>query len=174
MTAYPMSIISITGLSIARLATTLFKWAWDSNHYVSLMWPWHLQLLKQIRLMSSLKPIRQIASLSTSNMFVGRSMTFWRNQMPSTSNAMINIECHTSFTWTTKSSCICKTNALLENIGNSDHSDMLHHYQGYGRQCIWAQHSPIHCPAPSVECGPPLTILPTVARHIRHCRTTHT
>ena len=47
-----------TKLSIARLATALFRWAWDSN-YAPLMWPCHLQLLTQLPLMSSPKQIRQ-------------------------------------------------------------------------------------------------------------------
>jgi len=88
-------------------------------------WPCHLQLLTQIRLMSSPKQTRQPASLSTSNIFASRSMTFWRNQIPSTSSDMINIGCHTSFRWVTKYGCICKRNALLEPIRNGDHSDMV-------------------------------------------------
>jgi len=114
-----------TGISRARLDITIFRWAWDSSHYVPLMWPCHLQLLTQIRLMSSPKQISQTTSLSTSNIFASKSMKFWRNQMPSTSNNMINIGCHTSFKWATKSSCICKRNAFLEPIRNSDHSDMI-------------------------------------------------
>ena len=114
-----------TGLSTAQLATTLFRWAWDSSHYVPSMWPCHSQLLTQILLMSNLKQRRQTTSLSISNIFASRSMTFWRNQMPSTSSDMINIVCHTSFKWATKSGCICKRNALLEPIGNSDHFDMV-------------------------------------------------
>ncbi len=57
-------------------------------------------------------------SLSASNIFASSSMTFLRNQMPSTSSDMINTGCHTSFRWATKSGCICKRNALLEPIGN--------------------------------------------------------
>jgi len=125
MKSFPVSNTTIIGLSTARLATTLSRWAWDSNHYVSLIWPYHLQLLTQIQLMSNRKPIRQTASLSTSNISASRSMTFWRNQMPSTSSNMINIGYHTSFGWATKSVCICRRNTLLEPIVNSDHSDMF-------------------------------------------------
>ena len=50
----------------------------------------------------------------------------------------------------------------------------LNHYQGYGRQCIWSQYSPIPWPTPSVQCGPPSAILSTITRHIRHCITAHT
>ena len=42
MRFYPMCNISTITLSIAWLATTLFRWAWDSSHYVRLMWPYHL------------------------------------------------------------------------------------------------------------------------------------
>ena len=75
--------------------------------------------------MSSQKPIRQKTLLSTSNISTIMSMTFWRNQMPSTSSDMINIGCHTSFRWETKSGCICRRNALPEPIENSDHSVMV-------------------------------------------------
>ena len=112
-------------LFTALLATTLFRWAWDSSYYVPLMWPCHLRLLTHICLTSSLKQVRQPASLSTSNIFASRSMTLWRNQIPSTSNDMIDIGCHTSFRWATKSGCICKRNALPEPIKNSDHFDMV-------------------------------------------------
>jgi len=120
-----MSNTTITRLSTSRLATACFRWAWDSSDYVPLMWPCHLQLLMQIPLMSSPKLIRQTSSLSTSNISTNRSTTFWRNQIPSTSSDMINIGCHTSFRWVTKSGCICKRNALLEPIENSDYSDMV-------------------------------------------------
>jgi len=40
--ASPMFNIATTGISTARFATTFFRWAWDSNHYVPLMWPCHL------------------------------------------------------------------------------------------------------------------------------------
>jgi len=120
-----MSSTAITSLSITRLAITLFSWAWDSNHYVPLMWPCHLQLLMQIQLMSGSKPIRKTTSLSTSNIFTSRSTKLWRNQIPSTSSNMINIECNTSFRWVAKSSFICKRNALSKPIGNSYHSDMV-------------------------------------------------
>ena len=124
MRASPMFNTATTGLSIARLATVFFRWAWDSSHYVPLMWPCHLQLLKQIRLMC-LKLIRQTDSLSTSNISTSRSSTLWRNQMPSISSDMINIRCLTSYRWETKFGCIFKRNALLEPIRNSDHSDMV-------------------------------------------------
>lgn len=102
MRASPMFNSNTTKLSTAWLATILFRWAWDSSHYVPLMWPCHLQLLMQIQLMSSPKQIRKTTSLRTSNIFSSRSMTFWRNQMPSTNNDMINIGCHTSFRWEIK------------------------------------------------------------------------
>ena len=144
MRASPMSSIAIIGLSIARIATSLLRRSLDSNNYVSLMWPYHLQLLTQIQLMSSLKQIRQIASLSTSNIFASRSMIFWRNQIPSTSSDMINIGCHTSFRWRQCLGAFAKGmpyQSLSKTYTTSIWS--LNHYQGYGRQWIWAQHSPI-------------------------------
>lgn len=125
MRASPMLNTAITRLSTTLLATTLFRWAWDSSHYVPLMWACHLQLLKQIRLMFSPKQIRKTTSLSTSNISTSKSTTFWRNQMPSTSSDIINIVCHISFEWATKSSCICKRNALLKPIKNLDLFDMV-------------------------------------------------
>jgi len=113
-----------TRLSTARLATNFFRWSWDSNHYVPLMWPCHLQLLTQIQLISGPKQIRKTTSLCTSNIFDSRSMTFWRNQIPSTSRDMINIGCHTSFRWVTKFGCIFKRNTLPEQIWNLDHFNM--------------------------------------------------
>jgi hypothetical protein len=50
----------------------------------------------------------------------------------------------------------------------------LHHHQGCRGQFLRAQHSTIPWPAPSIQCGPPSTILSTIVGHIRHCRTTHT
>ncbi len=125
MRAFPMSSIVITGLSTAQLATSIFRWAWDSSHYVPLMWPYYLHLLRQIQLMPSRKPIKQTTSLSTSNISASRSMKLWRNQIPSTSSDMINIGCHISFRWATKSSFICRRNTLPEPIVNSNHSDMV-------------------------------------------------
>ena len=47
----------------------------------------------------------------------------------------------------------------------------LQHYQGCEKQCFGAQHSSIPSPAPSVQCVPPSTMLPTITGHIRDCRT---
>jgi len=116
MRASPMFSTSTTRLSIARLATTLFRWSWDSSHYVPLMLPCHLQLRMKIRLISSLKHIRQTTSLNTSNIFSSRPTTFWRNQILSTSNDMINM---------INSCCISKRNDLPEPIGKPEHSDMV-------------------------------------------------
>jgi hypothetical protein len=42
-----------------------------------------------------------------------------------------------------------------------------------GKQCFGAQHSSIPSLAPSVQCGPSSTMLPTITGHIRDCRTAH-
>ena len=47
----------------------------------------------------------------------------------------------------------------------------LQQYQACGEQCFGAQHSSIPSPAPSVQCGPTSTMLPTITGHIRQCRT---
>lgn len=95
--------------------------------------------------------------------------------MPSTSNDVINIRCHTGFRWATKFGYICRNNALPEPMKSLDQYDMvLHHYQGCGKQWFWAQHSIILWPTPSVQRGPPSTVLPTIIGHIKHCKTIHT
>ena len=111
--ASPMFSTATTRLFIARLETTLFRWAWDSSHYVPLMWPCHLQLLMQIRLMSSPKLTRLTASLSAFNTSASRSMTYWIEPMLSTSNVMINIECHKNSRWATKFGYICRRSTSL-------------------------------------------------------------
>lgn len=86
MKASLMSTTNTTYLSISQLAIVPFRWGWDSKHYVALMCPYHLQLLRQIRLMSSLKLTRLTTSLSTINTYSGRSTTYWIEKMLSTSN----------------------------------------------------------------------------------------
>ena len=113
MRASSMSNIAITGLSTTWLAITFFKWAWDSIHYVPLMWPYHLQWLREIRHMSSLKHTRKISLLSTFNTSSNRSMTYWTNPMLSTSSSMINIRCHTSSRWVTIFGYICRRSDSL-------------------------------------------------------------
>ena len=61
---------TIIGLSIAQLATSPFRWDWDSSHYVPLIFPYHLQLLREIRLMSSLKSTELKYSLNESSTWI--------------------------------------------------------------------------------------------------------
>ena len=119
-----MSKITTTGLSTTRLTITLFRWAWGSSHYVPLMWPYHLQQLRQIQLMSSSKPIRKITSLITFNTYTNRSLTYWTKPMLSTSSDMINIECHTGSRWAINFSYICKRSTLLGPTTRFSHFDM--------------------------------------------------
>ena len=124
--AFPMSNTAIIELSIARLATTLFRWAWDSSHYVPLMWPYHLHLLRQIRLISSPNLTRQTTSLLKFNTFSKRSMTYLIELMISTSSDMIDIGCHKSSRWVKKFGYICRRSALLGSTVSFAHSDMGH------------------------------------------------
>jgi hypothetical protein len=65
-------------------------------------------------------------SLSTFNTSASRSMIYWTEPMLSTSNAMINIGCHTSSRWATKFGYICRRSALLDPTASFTHSDMGH------------------------------------------------
>ena len=51
-------------------------------------------------------------SLSGSNTSTNRFRIFYKILIPSTSNTMINIGCHSSFRWETKFGCTCRKNAL--------------------------------------------------------------
>jgi hypothetical protein len=63
--------------------------------------------------------IEQISNTSSN-----RFRIFYRSPMPSTSNAMINTRCHTSFRWEIKFGCTCRKNALWGPIGSFVHSAM--------------------------------------------------
>jgi hypothetical protein len=49
----------------------------------------------------------------------------FRNPMLSTSNAMINIGCHTSFRWETRFGCICRRSTLQDPIISFIHFVMV-------------------------------------------------
>jgi hypothetical protein len=51
-------------------------------------------------------------SLRGSNTSSNRFRIFYRSPMPSTSSAMINTGCHTSFRWETKFGCTCRKEHL--------------------------------------------------------------
>lgn len=105
MKSSPMSNTTTTKLSIAQLAITLFRWDWDSNQYVPLMWPYHLQLLQQIQLMSALK-------FTELNTYAIKSMTYWIEIILSTSIIMIIVGCQTSSRLATKFGYICRSVSL--------------------------------------------------------------
>ena len=118
--------IAITKLSTTQLATNPFRWAWDSSHYVPLTQPCHLQLLRKIQLMSSLKMKRQTTTLSAFSTSTNRFMTYWTEPILSTSNTMINIGCHTTSRQATMYGYICKRSASLDPTTSFTRSDMGH------------------------------------------------
>jgi hypothetical protein len=100
--------IAITELSIARLTTTPFRWGLGFQPLVPLMSHYPLRPHRKNLPMfnqRSTKPPSLLNGFSTST---NRSMIFCRNPMLSTSSAMINIGCHTSFRWETRFGCICR------------------------------------------------------------------
>jgi hypothetical protein len=101
-----------------------FKWGWDSNHWAPWMlhYPWRPPRLTRPLLHQNLT--KPPDSLSGSSISTNRFRIFYRSLIPSTSNAMINIECHISFMWTTKFGCVCRKNALQSPIRNFGHSVM--------------------------------------------------
>jgi hypothetical protein len=74
--------------------------------------------------MLQLKLTKPPSSLRRSNTSTNRFNIFYRSPMPSTSSAMINTGCHTSFRWETKFGCTCRKNALQGLIRSFIHSIM--------------------------------------------------
>jgi hypothetical protein len=62
--------------------------------------------------------------IEQSNTSTNRFRIFCRSPMPSTSSAMINIGCHTSFRWEIKFGCTCRKNTLQDPIRSFIHSTM--------------------------------------------------
>jgi hypothetical protein len=124
MRVFPMSNIATIEPCIAQLATTPFRWGWDSNHWA----PWMLHYLwrppRTIRVLLHQKLTKRTGSLSGSNTSTNRFRILYISLTPSTNNAMINIGCHISFRSTIKFGCICKKNALQSPIGSFSHSVM--------------------------------------------------
>ena len=118
MKASPMSSTATIELSIAQLVKFPFRWGWDSNHYVPLMWPYNFHLRRSIQLMSNLKMTRLTTSFSTFNTSASRSMTYLTCPMLSTSSIMISIGCHTSSRWATKFGYICRRSTSLGPIAS--------------------------------------------------------
>jgi hypothetical protein len=110
-----------TGLSIAPLVISHFRWGWDSNPWVPLMLHHLLQPHRQNLIMFSLRPKKPPDSLSRFSTSANRSMRFYRNPMLSTSNAMIKTRYRTSFRWETSFVYICRKRTLQGPIGISSH-----------------------------------------------------
>ena len=111
---------------IAQLATTPFRWGWDSNHWAPWMlhYPW--QPPRSTRPLLHQKLTKTPGSLSRSSTYDNMFRIFYRILMPSTSSTVINIGCHISFRWETKFGCTCRKNALQDPIGSFTHSIMGH------------------------------------------------
>jgi hypothetical protein len=124
MRVFPISNISTTEPYIAQLATTPFRWGWDSNHWAPWMlhYPWRSPW--STRPLLHQKLTKPLGLLSESNTSTDRFRIFYRSLMSSTSNTMINIGCHISFRWVAKFGCICRKNALQDPIGSFAHSIM--------------------------------------------------
>jgi len=114
-------------------------------------------------------------SLSTFSTFSSKSMTYWTKLILSTSNVMIKTRFHTGSSWATMFGYICRRSISLGPIASFARSDMvLTPSLRLWETMIWAQHSLIPWPTPSVQCGSPSAILSTITGHIKNCRTTHT
>jgi hypothetical protein len=125
MRAFPISIIATTEPCIAQLATTPFKWGWDSNHWDPYMLYFPLWSPRPTHILIQLKMTKKIGSLSGSSTSSNRSKISYRSPMTSTNNAMINIGCRISFRWATKFGCTCRNNSLQDPIGSFTHSVMV-------------------------------------------------
>ena len=88
--------------------------------------PCHLWLLRLIRLMSSLNLTKKTPSSSAFNTSANRFMKYWTEPMLSTSNAMINIRCHTTSRWATKYGYICRRRASVDPTASFTCSDTSH------------------------------------------------
>ena len=172
MRASPMYNIAIIGPFTTQPITIPFSWGWDSDRYVLLTYTCHLQLLKLIQLMSSLKFLRRTASLSAFKRFANRFMTYWAYPMLSTISGMISIRCNTTSRWAIKCGYICRRSASVDPTQASPTSIwVIHHHQGCKGQFLWAQYSTIPWSTPNVQCGSPSALLSTSTRHIRRGRT---
>jgi hypothetical protein len=97
---------------IAQPITTPFRWGWHFNHWVPWMFHYPLRPPKKTSPMLQLKLKNPLGSLSGSNTSTNRFKIFYRSPIPSTSNTMINIRCHTILRWETKFGCTCRKNTL--------------------------------------------------------------
>jgi hypothetical protein len=109
---------------IAQSTITPFRWGWDFNHWVPWMLHYPLRPHRKNHPMLKPKPTKPPGSLKESNTSTNKFMIFFKSLIPSISNTMINIECHTSFRWDIKVGCICRKNALQDPIRSFFHSSM--------------------------------------------------
>jgi hypothetical protein len=118
--------IATTEPYISQLATSPFRWGWDSNHWAPWMlhYPW--RPTRSTHILLHQKMTKPPGSLSGSNTSTNRFRIFYRSLMPSIRSAMINIGCHISFRWATKFGCTCKKNSLQVPIKSFTHSIMGH------------------------------------------------
>jgi hypothetical protein len=94
MRVFPISKIAKTEPYIAQLATTPFRWGWDSNHWVPYMLQYPLRSSQQTYILLQLNLTKPPDSLSGSNTSNNRFRVSYRSPMTSTSSAMINSICH--------------------------------------------------------------------------------
>jgi hypothetical protein len=120
------SNIATTDPCIAQMATTPFRWCWDSNHWALWMFHYPWRPLGLTHSLLHQKLTNPPDSLSGSNTFSNRFSLFYRSLMPSTRNAMINTGCQISFRWATKFGFTCKKNVLQGPIKRLSHSSMGH------------------------------------------------
>jgi hypothetical protein len=118
MRVFPMFITVTIEPYIAQPATTPFRWGWDFNHLVPWMLHYPLRPHRRNRPMIKPKLTKPLGSLNKSNTSTNMFRIFWRSLMQSTSNAMINTKCHTSFGWEIKFGCTCRKNTLHDPIEN--------------------------------------------------------
>jgi len=122
MRVFPMFNTVTTEPYIAQPTTTPFRWGWDFNDWVPWMLHYPLRPHKQNHPMLKPKSTKPPSSLNESSTSANMFKIYCISLMPSTSNAMINMEFPTSFSWVIKFGCICKKKSLQDPIGNFVHS----------------------------------------------------
>ena len=124
MRVFPMFNIVIMEPYIAQPTIAPFGWVWDFIHWVLWMLHYSLQPPRMTRHMLQIELTNPPRSLSGSNTSSNRFRIFYRSPMPSTSSAMINIGCHTSFRWEINFGYTCRKNVLQNPIGRFIYSAM--------------------------------------------------
>jgi hypothetical protein len=124
MRVFPVFNIATTWLSITPPTISHFRWGWDSNSWVPLMFHYLLQPHRQNIPMFILRLKKPLDSLRGFNTSANRSMIFYKKPILSTSSTMINTKYRTSFKWETRSSYICRKNILQGPIRSFVHFSM--------------------------------------------------